>query len=104
MTATITTNCPEWCEEKHKGETWGEETDLHFRYFGDGHENGDAYVYLWAEISLEDGSIKSSQFGFNIEESTDPEDMEEVAKWCLEAAACMREIRGTAKTPLDHGN
>lgn len=88
MTAAIA--CPSWCNYKHKPYiTSGENPNLHRKTFGviEG-----AWVEAWVIFSA-DGHIKDSGFLFNIEESTDPEDMEEVAGWCTAAAAFMREIR-----------
>lgn len=97
MISTTTATCPDWCQSDHSGKPWGGGTELHSKYFGDGHEKGDANVYVCVEISLKDGSIEGSEFGINVDEIDNPEDIEEVAKWFLEAAKFMREVRSHGK-------
>ena len=88
MTAVIT--CPAWCESDHaKESTHPEDRPLHDKFFGD---PGGAGISAWV-MFYPNGRIKDSGFLFSIEESTDPEDLEEVAEWCTSAAAFMREIR-----------
>lgn len=88
MTAVIT--CPEWCTANHEREsTHPDDRPLHDKFFGD---SGGAGIWAWATF-YEDGRLKDSGFLFNIEESSDPEDMDEVAEWCTAAAGFMREVR-----------
>lgn len=95
MSAVIT--CPTWCEKAHSSIEYEGENPTHYKQFGDFGDTGGAYVEVWISF-FPDGRIDESGFLFNIEESSDPEDMEEVAGWCTAAAAFMREIRGASVT------
>lgn len=88
MSTVIT--CPTWCESDHaEGIIASIDCPLHDKFFGDPDGVG---ISAWV-MFYPDGRIKDSGFLFNIEESTDPEDMDEVAGWCTAAATFMREIR-----------
>lgn len=93
MSTVIT--CPLWCEWEHReGDQFGEDNDIHFKYFGN--PKG-AHVDVWVTMYA-NGAIKSSGIDFEIDEASDPEDLEKVAGWCVAAAAFMREIRGVLVT------
>lgn len=94
MSAVIT--CPLWCEDKHTNESsHPDDRPVHYKYFGD---PAGANISFWMAYNS-DGSREDSGICWNIEESSDPEDMDEVAGWCIAAAAFMREIRGAVVTP-----
>ena len=92
MISTTTTKCPEWCEEKHTiDSTHPDDRPIHSKFFED--HPGGAKVEVWV-MYHPDGLIEDSGFLWSLETCDDPEDMEAVAKWCLEAAKFMREVRG----------
>ncbi len=75
---------PAWCDSDtghlREGDSDTEHA-LHFKYFGD-----------------PKGEISGKGFDFNIETATDPEDLEEFAQLCLDAAAFGRELFGSLVT------
>ncbi|MDO8646114.1 MAG: hypothetical protein Q7R42_06005, partial [Candidatus Planktophila sp.] len=73
--------------------THPDDRPTHYKYFGDTGKPDSANISFWVTY-YPDGRIEESGFLYNIEESSDPEDAEEVAKWCLDAAAFGREVRG----------
>lgn len=92
MSAVIT--CPQWCETAHTPDRpWGEDCELHEKHFGNDTGATSAKVIAWAVIEA-DGLVRSSGFDIDIDDASDPEDMEEIAGWCTAAAAFMRETRG----------
>lgn len=93
--AKLVENCPTWCESKHDHESsHPEDLPLHHKLFGDPDGVG---IFMWV-MFYPDGRIKDSGFHYDIDSSSDPEDMEVVAGWCMASAAFLREVRGSMVT------
>ncbi len=96
MTTVLT--CPGWCETNHSREDFGvpfiDDDRVHEKHFGN--PKG-AYLSAWIALG-KDGCIEGSGFTYNIDESSDPDDMDEVAEWCTSAASFMRQLRDAETT------
>ncbi|MFZ2228301.1 MAG: hypothetical protein WA090_09375 [Candidatus Nanopelagicaceae bacterium] len=88
---------PTWCDSDtghlREGDSDTEHT-LHFKHFGD--PKG-VNVAVWISVGP-NGEISAKGFDFDIETATDPEDLEEFAQWCLDAAVFGREMFGALVT------
>ena len=102
MTSSQSELCPEWCTKTHDASDFREKSFFHGRSFGL-YEDGTPGV-IEVGISQTDGVFHDREVLIDTVQMTSAQDLRDLAKDCLEAAAWMDENLGSELNLVNHGN